>query len=374
MKSQTPHINQLQTQNLEIDQTSLKISIGEVFSERNGSYINEFKLFVARFNSIPNFIHEVEINCSKASKWFVKCYQNDIKDVHYSKRYFKQSKKAEFDDIFYFIYDDLIVDFDTNQSIVRFLFRNTAIEKVESLISGIKRFKKRKTTETPLIFLLVSTRYGIECKPFEISKPSLSIEDNYNDDFKEIHKTVIKRLSKNNDKGIVLLHGKPGTGKTFYVRYLISQLQKKVIFMPPNMAGAITKPELISILIENPNSIFIIEDAENLIIDRDQDGNSPVTSLLNLSDGLLSDCLNIQVICSFNNDLSKVDTALLRKGRLIAKYEFKELDTEKAQSLSKKLGYDTKFSKPMSLSSIYNQEEIDYQKERRNTPIGFKQN
>jgi len=86
------------------------------------------------------------------------------------------------------------------------------------------------------------------------------------------------------------------------------------------------KSGLISILLENPNSIFVIEDAENIIVDREKDRHCPVSALLNISDGLLSDCLNIQVICSFNTDISKVDGAIMRKGRLIAKYEFKELE------------------------------------------------
>jgi len=51
------------------------------------------------------------------------------------------------------------------------------------------------------------------------------------------------------------------------------------------MAGAITNPDLISVLIDNPNSIFVIEDAENIVVDREQEGHSPVTALLNISDG-----------------------------------------------------------------------------------------
>ena len=102
------------------------------------------------------------------------------------------------------------------------------------------------------------------------------------------------------------------------------------------MASVITSPGLVSILIENPNSILVIEDAENIVVDRERNSNSRVSALLNISDGLLSDCLNIQIICSFNTDISKVDSALMRKGRLIAKYEFKELEVEKARALSKK--------------------------------------
>ncbi len=355
----------------ELEKTSAKMNLSEVFAERNSSYLNEFTLFVAHFNSIPNFIHEVDIDCKKANNWFVENYASEVKENYYNRRYFNRSKKAELDDIFYFLYEDLIVDFDTNCSIVRFLYRKTDLSKIEEIIAGIHKFKKRKQKQKPEISLLVNALTGIETKSLQITKPRLSIEDNYNEDFKEIHRTILKRLSRKNDKGLVLLHGKPGTGKTSYIRYLIASLKKDVIFLPPNMASGITKPNLISLLIDNPNSIFVIEDAENIVVDREQDGGSPVSALLNISDGLLADCLNIQVICSFNTDISKIDSALMRKGRLIAKYEFKELEIEKAQQLSNKLGFNININKPMTLTSIYNQDERDFQQSRKNNPIGF---
>lgn len=355
----------------ELDKTSAKMTISEVFAERRNSYLNEFMLFIAHFNSIPNYINEVDIECEQARLWFIENYKSDIKDFYYNKLYFNRNKKAEIDDIFYFLYDDLIVDFDTNQSIVRFLFRKTDIAQVEEIINAIKKFKKIKQKNKPEIILLLNTLHGISKKSLDIAKPKLNIKDNYNDDFIKIHQTIYKRLSKNNDKGLVLLHGKPGTGKTSYIRYLISSIKKNVIFLPPNMATAITNPELISVLIENPNSIFVIEDAENIVVDRERNGNSPVSTLLNISDGLLSDCLNVQIICSFNTDISKIDSALMRKGRLIAKYEFKELEVEKARHLSKKLGFETFINTPMTLTSIYNQEENDFQQSRKSNPIGF---
>jgi hypothetical protein len=348
-----------------------KISITEVFSERTGSYINEYKLFVSCFNAIPNMIEESEINCRKANLWFVENYEQEITNMYFIKRNLPGSKKPEYDDIFYFLYDDLIVNFDTNCSELRFLFRKTNIEKVETLITKFKKFKRRQSRENPEISLLVEGSSGIYTKTLDINKPKLKLDDNYNEDFKEIHDTILKRLNSKNDKGIVLLHGKPGTGKTSYIRYLISAVKKRVVFLPPNMAGLITSPNLISILIDHPNSIFVIEDAENIVVDRERDGVSPVSALLNVADGLLADCLNVQIICSFNTDITKVDKAILRKGRLIARYEFKELAVEKAQLLSNKLGFKTSITEPMTLAAIYNQDEKDFDKSKVEKPLGF---
>ena len=61
----------------------------------------------------------------------------------------------------------------------------------------------------------------------------------------------------------------------------------------------------------------------------------------------------------------------MRKGRLIAKYEFKELEIKKAQQLSYKLGFASVINSPMTLAAIYNQEEKDFQQKRKYLPIGF---
>lgn len=355
----------------DVTKTSAKMNISEVFREKRSSYLNEFTLFMAHFNAIPNYINEIDIDCTRAIKWFNDAYKSEIIDLYYNKVYYNRKKKAEIDDMFFLLYDDLLVDFDSNQSTVRFLFRKTEISKIEKIIVAVQKFKIKKQRNKPEISLLVNSMMGIEVTPFKVTKPKLNIEDNYNDDFKDIHKIILKRLSKMNDKGLVLLHGKPGTGKTSYIRFLIRSLKKDVVFLPPNMASAITDPSLISILIEHPNTVFVIEDAENIIIDREKEGVSPVSALLNISDGLLADCLNVQVICSFNTDTSKIDSALLRKGRLIAKYEFKELEVNKAQELSNKLGFTSIIDQPMSLTSIYNQGETDFKQSQNWKPIGF---
>jgi hypothetical protein len=345
----------------------------DVFIDTNGSYLNPHNLFMAYYNTIPNCIMEAAIDCKKARVWFVDNFSKEIKETHYNKRRLADSRQTGFDDVYYLIFEDLLIYFDTNEDSTLFLFKNTSTDKVNEIISKINKIRKRQRNKfKPEISLLVSGSIGVDIKSFKVTQPKLSINENYNDDFIDVHKTITNRLSKKNDKGLVILHGKPGTGKTSYIRYLITKIKKHVIFLPPNMAAAISNPNLISLLIDNPNSIFVIEDAENIVIDREHNGYSPVSALLNISDGLLSDCLNIQIICSFNTDISKVDSALMRKGRLIAKYNFKELEIQKANELSRKLGYSSYFESPVTLTEIYNQTERDFQEIKRNNSIGFK--
>jgi ATP-dependent 26S proteasome regulatory subunit len=194
----------------------------------------------------------------------------------------------------------------------------------------------------------------------------------YEDDFKEIDKIIQNRLTRKNDKGIVLLHGLPGTGKTTYLRYLIGRLKKKILFVSPATANEIMNPELMDLLIDNPDSVLIIEDAESIITDRKLSGNSSVSNLLNISDGLLADFLNVQVICTFNSSLTMVDNALMRKGRLIAKYEFGKLNVEKGQRLSDHFGFDTIINKPMTIAEIANQHEKAEAANERIEVIGFR--
>jgi hypothetical protein len=105
-----------------------------------------------------------------------------------------------------------------------------------------------------------------------------------------------------------------------------------------------------------PNSILIIEDAEEAIKSRKTGGHT-VDKLLNLADGILSDFLGTQIICTFNSDITTIDEALLRKGRLILKHKFEKLPRDQAQRLSDHLGFETSIPNAMTLAEIYNQED-----------------
>jgi len=78
----------------------------------------------------------------------------------------------------------------------------------------------------------------------DIKKTTLDLGLYYEEDFLETDKVIQNRLGRKNDKGIVLLHGLPGTGKTTYLRYLVGRLKKKVIFLSPAIAENMLNPNL----------------------------------------------------------------------------------------------------------------------------------
>ncbi|CAF1244527.1 unnamed protein product [Rotaria sordida] len=102
-----------------------------------------------------------------------------------------------------------------------------------------------------------------------------------------------------------------------------------------------TKPGFLPFLMRYPNSILIVEDAENIIRDRNQDtfvANQAVSNLLNLSDSLLGDAMHQQIICTFNCDVKSIDSALLRDGRLVVEHKFDKLSVENPRHLCLELG------------------------------------
>ena len=144
---------------------------------------------------------------------------------------------------------------------------------------------------------------------------------------------------------------------TTYIRYLAGKLKRNIIFISTDMVHHITDPEFIPFLMDNSDAILILEDAEDALQKRDG-RTGAVSNILNLTDGLLSDCLNISIVATFNTETKNIDEALLRKGRLLKAYKFEKLAVDKAKALFKKEGHDPEFiTKPMTLADIYNFED-----------------
>lgn len=332
--------------------------------------------FIILFDSIPSKIFTKKIYGMSIIEYFKQVgFIEDCRTV-LAKRYMEKSCEMLFINrekkIMINTHANLIKDPDTLTFEV--LYDIKGGELYEQLdLSKIKSFEQALKKSS--IQLVRSDMGHLDTEEYDLAIPELDIELNYGKDFIKIHETIVKRLNTNGDKGIILLHGDPGTGKTTYLKYLTKQIREKnILFIPPSMAEMLSEPSIIPFLMENRNSILLIEDSERVIADRENKGSpAGVSNLLNLTDGILGDCLNIQVIATFNMKRERIDSALLRKGRLICEHKFENLSIENTNKLLKHLGKDIISETPLSLADIYNIDVDDIRVTKNGKKIGFQQ-
>ena len=167
--------------------------------------------------------------------------------------------------------------------------------------------------------------------------------------------------------GLMLLHGDAGSGKTNFIKNMIAETDKTVIYIPSSMASVLTSPAFISFLMDQKDAIFVIEDAEEILGDR----NQGTQNILEMTDGLLKDSLNIRVVCTFNVEESKVDEALKRKGRLYYSHHFDQLDVEEATNVCKFYDIDHEPTEPITLAELFNISKDNGEEVSKKQKMGF---
>jgi hypothetical protein len=209
------------------------------------------------------------------------------------------------------------------------------------------------------LFMMKSTEYsGIELDSFPMDNVVCDIEMNYGSNFTHVHEKVVENL-KDKKSGLYIFHGPPGTGKTSYIKYLTTVVQnRRFILVPNTMVASIFSPKMVQNIYTFKDSVLILEDAELCVFKRDGNNNELVSGILNITDGMLKDLLNISIFVTFNSSkIDELDKALLRKGRLKTIYKFDALSKEDSQKLLVKLGKTQIAEGPMTLADIYNIDE-----------------
>lgn len=229
----------------------------------------------------------------------------------------------------------------------------------------------------PSVFIL-NQEYGeFVFSKFSVSLPErIDLDLNYGENFSKTNDLIIESINTNHS-GLYMFHGPPGTGKSTYIKYLSNNIKKDVIFFPTSLVHMLTDPSIINLLIRKQNCVLVLEDAEKAIIKRENACDaSLVSSLLNMTDGILGDVLKLNIIVTYNCGRTDIDEALLRRGRLKAEHSFKLLLKDQAKKLVSKLKLDVIVNDEMSLADIYNfkkEEELIGNKSEINkkTAIGF---
>ena len=131
----------------------------------------------------------------------------------------------------------------------------------------------------------------------------------------------------------ILLYGKPGTGKSTIVKVLASKYCRSIAAINVSNIGQIDLDTVTkSINIDEFNKfIILLEDIDTLFLNRNnttKEENAVINKLLQFLDSNTSP--NNAIFIATTNDISKLDSALLREGRFDLKIEIQELNRDDA--------------------------------------------
>lgn len=159
---------------------------------------------------------------------------------------------------------------------------------------------------------------------------------------------------------LIILAGAPGTGKTFIVRSLLTEVpQAAYILVPPHLVEGLSGPELLPALTGIKNEfqgpiVLIIEDADKVLVSRDRGDMDAISSMLNLGDGILGAILDIRILATTNAKELEMDPATRRKGRLCRYIEVGPISGEQASKVYNRLtGKLKEFKSETTLAEIY---------------------
>jgi len=88
---------------------------------------------------------------------------------------------------------------------------------------------------------------------------------------------------------------------------MTNEAERYLIYLPSDMIQDLSNHTLIPLLVSLTNSLLIIEDAEGSL----SRSRTSSESILNLSDGLLSDGIQVKILATLNCLFKSLDTPLV---------------------------------------------------------------
>lgn len=329
---------------------------------KDDSELNDFLYCWEQFESRPN---KIVIHNTYSSKLFSEVCSEYIVDRNFFTEVIPADEEFVINDkMFVKLGDDvycsyIVVDRRHENSIISeitFYYKSESNfefiqDLVEKLNTCIVNFEENEYNKINTITL---NSNSLELEPIDTSSIDLDNFDMYysKNTSKELKK-LIKEIKKST-KGLSILYGERGLGKTSVINYLASKLDRIVIFIPNNMIEhTINNSEFRKFIKRYTRPIIIIDDCEMLFHEYFTKSNTFVNNLLQMTDGFLSDTTEVNVIAIFNVDNEdEIDHSLLESNNLLKVIEFDYLSIEESNELSEYLGHNRSFKNKSKVLDI----------------------
>jgi hypothetical protein len=175
----------------------------------------------------------------------------------------------------------------------------------------------------------------------------------------------------NSSANILLLIGPPGTGKTTFIRGLLSHRNCSAIVTYD--ASILEKDGFFARFIEDDSEVMVLEDSDAFLKSR-SDGNTMMHRFLNVGDGLVTTKGKKMIFSTNLPSIRDIDSALIRPGRCFDILTFDQLQANEAQVLADKLGVtlpEKNFGDKYSIAEIFNEQTHSAEKAVSNRRVGF---
>ncbi len=342
---------------------------------KDDAELNDFLYCWEQFESRPN---KIVIHNTYSTNLFNEVLDNQVIE----RNFFTEVVPAEEafiinDKMFVKISDDvycsyIVIDRKHENSVINevtFLYKeeenfNLIQEMVEEFNGCVINFDE----DDNKLNTIALSQSGLEVEPIEM--PDFDA-DNFElyyskQTSKDINK-LVKEIKKA-DKGLSILLGERGTGKTSVINYLASKLDRIVIFIPNNMIEhTINNPEFRKFLKRYSKPIIVLDDCEMMFHEYFTKSNMFANNLLQMVDGFLSDSMEVNIVAIFNVEHEdEIDHSLLEANNLIRVIEFEELSIEESNELSDYLGNKRQYKNKTTVLDI-----IKNKKPREKKDFGF---
>lgn len=258
---------------------------------------------------------------------------------------------------------DSIIEVDANSNIIDFTFHGTFDE--------IDRIKVQVLDVFEEISVYINWIYDANMNTATIPVDSTlnPVDEMYPWLGDETLESYYQRYMESSASILILL-GAPGTGKTSFIRGLLTSTSSSAnVTYDEAILG---KDSLFSDFIEGNSNVLVIEDADIFLSAR-KDGNAMMHRFLNVGDGLVT-VKGKKIIFSTNlPSIKDIDDALLRPGRCHDVLHFEELTKAQADKLAKKIGIDYHFEdgkETFSIAEIFSGVRNSQNKQQKNK-FGF---
>lgn len=205
---------------------------------------------------------------------------------------------------------------------------------IKELMTELK-FIISKRPSSSSIMVLSSMEGGLDLTSIgKVNNPL--IEMNYSTSTIEAYKHVAACLKTNTPCGrFILLSGPPGTGKSYLIRALSSEVGALFVLVPSNIGNALTGPTILPVLTSYKESkapiVLILEDGDSYISKEARTINpGGLSDILNLGDGLVGQLADIRIIVTSNANKINLDDAVIRPGRMCQHIPVNYLTLEEA--------------------------------------------